>query len=84
MKRRKHPFQAVRITTTFEIGKDVFSGPNRVEIGEHNKIDEILLGDWLHIERLDLRVAYVRIGDREYIVSIPLDASKEIGINEIL
>jgi len=36
----------------------------RVQSDDRGEFDEIVVGDWLHVERLDTNHYYVRIGER--------------------
>jgi hypothetical protein len=73
---RKYPFRVGRIT--FTMGK---GGPFQVVITKSAEIDEIVIGDWLHIERLNTRAVWVRLGEQRFTVYIPAKKTDPIIIN---
>lgn len=44
-----------------------------IEMESEGEFDELVVSDWLHIERMDERVWWMRVGDRAFDIEIPLE-----------
>lgn len=51
-----------------------FQPPQNVEF------DELVIGDWLHLEQMDKRYYWLRVGDVDINVYIPPNGAPEVSI----
>lgn len=52
----------------------------RFEPRDQVEFDELVVGDWLHIEQLDSRVWWMRVGDARIDVTIPAEGPVEVRV----
>lgn len=76
-KLRRFPLRIDRITVTTKT-----AGPIKFPIPETCNVDEVVIGDWLHVEVLGHRVIWVRLGDRNFSVYVPTDPKEPIDVND--
>lgn len=76
MKRRRHPAKYWRVLA------QGYTGEDRVDVRNAGQFDELVVGDWLHLERMDTRVWSLIIGDHDLHLTIlvPADPSKPIDV----
>ena len=75
---RLKPLRFNRVTYVDKVSGDLL----RAIIPKAAVLDEIVIGDWIHVEVLDHRVIWVRLGDRTFIVYVPTDPSKPVELTE--
>lgn len=53
-----------------------------VSLENEGAFDELVVGDWIHLEQMDKRVWWMRLGDREFDIVIPRDPKKPVQVKE--
>lgn len=55
-------------------------GTSSLEVEDRGTIDEVVVDDWLHLEQMDVRQWWMRVGDARIWINIEPDGSARVDV----